>query len=151
MLHRVLFAVLVGGLVLSAPLASAQSSNIETVEGSRPGEKMTLTITPHVLNDDVSARAVGVSSPSGTRWALTLIGISRADSVRLTIGDDALPIEEISRPAEDEVGPTRVYLSQKTFLTVAETDGVRLHVGDTALTLPAQMREEMQQIFDDVV
>jgi hypothetical protein len=151
MLHRVLFAVLVGGLVFSAPLASAQSSNIETVEGSRPGEKMTLTITPHVLNDDVSARAVGVDSPSGTRWALTLIGISRADSIRLTLGDDTLPVEDISRPAEDEVGPTRVYLSQKTFLTVAERDGVRLHVGDTALPLPAQMREEMQQIFDDVV
>lgn len=112
---------------------------------------MTLTITPHVLNDDVSARAVGVDSPSGTRWALTLIGISRADSIRLTLGDDTLPVEDISRPAEDEVGPTRVYLSQKTFLTVAERDGVRLHVGDTALPLPAQMREEMQQIFDDVV
>jgi len=112
---------------------------------------MTLTITPHVLSDDVSARAVGVESPTGTRWALTLIGISRADSVRLTLGDEALPIEDISRPAEDEVGPTRVYLSQKTFLMVAEQEGVRLHVGDATMSLPAQMRREMQQIFEDVV
>lgn len=151
MLHRLLILLVAGSFALFVPTATAQSSNIETVEGASPGEKMTLTITPHVLNDDVSARAVGVESPTGTRWALTLIGVSRADSIRLTLGDEALPIEEISRPGEDEVGPTRVYLSQKTFLTVAEQQGAHLHVGNASLSLPAQMRKEMQQIFNTVM
>jgi len=151
MLHRVLSLLIAGGIVLFAPTVAAQSSNIETVEGSSPGEKMTLTITPHVLNDDVSARAVGIERPTGTRWALTLIGIARTDSIRLTLGDEPLPIEDISRPGEEEVGPTRVYLSKKTFLTAADQDGVRLHVSDATMSLPAQMRTEMQQIFEDVV
>ena len=151
MLYRVLGLLTTGAAVLLAPTAAAQSSNIETVEGSNPGEEMTLTITPHVLNDDVSARAVGIKSPTSTRWALTLIGIARADSVRLMLEDEALPIEDISRPGEDEVGPTRVYLSRKTFLTVADQDGARLRVGDATMSLPAQMRKEMRQIFDAVV
>jgi hypothetical protein len=151
MLYRVLSLLIAGGAVLLVPTAAAQSSNIETVKGSNPGEEMTLTITPHVLNDDVSARAVGIKSPTSTRWALTLIGIARADSVRLMLGNEALPIEDISRPGEDEVGPTRVYLSRKTFLTVADQDGARLRVGDATMSLPVQMRKEMRQIFDAVV
>jgi hypothetical protein len=66
------------------------------------------------------------------------------------MGDDTLPIQEISRPGEDEVGPTRVYVSQSTFLTVAEQQGARLHVGDASLSIPAQMRKEMQEIFETV-
>ncbi|WP_103029282.1 hypothetical protein [Salinibacter altiplanensis] len=151
MRHRLLTLLVAGGVALFAPTAAAQSSNIETIEGSNPGEEMTLTITPHVLNDDVSARAVGIDSPGGTRWALTLIGIRRADSVGLSLGDETLPIEDISRPGENEVGPTRVYLSQKTFLTAAEQDGVHLHVGDATLSLPASMRTDMQRIFDAVL
>ncbi|WP_263792780.1 hypothetical protein [Salinibacter sp.] len=149
--RRLLALLVAGAAALLAPTAAAQSSNIETIEGSSPGEKMTLTVTPHVLNDDVSARAVGIESPTGTRWALTLIGIRRADAVGLSLGGEALPIEDISRPGEDEVGPTRVYVSQKTFLTVAERDGARLHVGDASLSFPAPMRADMQQIFDTVL
>ncbi len=151
MIQRLLVLLVAGAAALLAPAAAAQSSNIETIEGSRPGEKMTLTITPHVLNDDVSARAVGIESPTGTRWALTLIGISRADSVGLSLGEEALPIADVSRPGKDEVGPTRVYVSQETFLTVAEQSEAHLHVGDAALSLPAPMRADMQQIFDTVL
>lgn len=151
MVRHLVLLLLVGSIASFAPTATAQSSNVETVEGPNAGEETTLTITPHALNEDVSARALGVASPSETRWALTLIGVTRADSIRLTLGDEALPIEEISRPAKDEVGPTRLYLSQKTFLTVAETEEVRLHVGESTMSLPAQMRKEMQQIFDTVL
>lgn len=151
MIQRLLVLLVAGTVALLVPAAAAQSSNIETIEGSSPGEKMTLTVTPHVLNDDVSARAVGIESPTGTRWAFTLIGIRRADSVGLSLGGEALPIEDISRPGEDEVGPTRVYVSQKTFFTVAEQDGARLHVGDATVSLPAPMRADMQQIFDAVL
>ncbi|MCS4134195.1 hypothetical protein [Salinibacter ruber] len=151
MIQRLLVLLVAGAAALLAPAAAAQSSNIETIEGSRPGEKMTLTITPHVLNEDVSARAVGIESPTGTRWALTLIGISRADSVGLSLGEEALPIADVSRPGKDEVGPTRVYVSQETFLTVAEQSEARLHVGNVALSLPAPMRADMQQIFDTVL
>jgi hypothetical protein len=49
------------------------------------------------------------------------------------------------------VGPTRVYVSQETFLTVAEQSEARLHVGNVALSLPAPMRADMQQIFDTVL
>lgn len=151
MLYRLLIAFVAGSFALFAPTAAAQMSNVETVEGPDTGEETTLTVTPHSLNEDVSARAVGVESPTSTRWALTLIGVTRADSIRLTLGGESLPIEDISRPDEGEVGPTRVYLSQKTFLTVAEQTEVRLHVGDATMSLPAQMRKEMQHIFDSVV
>ncbi len=151
MLNRLRSLLLVGCCTaLIAPVAMAQSSNLDTVEGPGVGEKTTLTITPHSLTEEVSARALGVSSPNGTRWALTLIGVTPADSIGLTLGGEALPIREINRPTEGEVGPTRVYLSKKTFLTIAETGGVRLHVGDTTIPLSNQMREEMRQIFEEV-
>lgn len=152
MLRRLLVVLIVGclGALLAAP-ASAQSSNIETIEGPGEGKSTTLTITPHVLTDDVSARAIAVESPNGRRWALTLIGTSSADSIRLTLGDESLPIEDVSRPEEGEVGPTRVYLSQETFLTIADTPEVRLLVGDATTSIPDQMRTEMRKIFDEVV
>jgi len=151
MLRRVLPLLLAGCCAaFLAPAAMAQHPNLDTVEGPSAGEETTLMISPHSLSEDVSARALGVKSPNSTRFALTLIGITRADSIGLTLGDEALPIEEISRPAEDEVGPTRVYLSQKTFLTLAETSGVRLHVGDKTMQLPSPMREEMRKIFETV-
>jgi len=142
------YVVLLG--LLARP-ATAQMSNLDTVEGPSAGEKTTLTVTPHSLTDDVSARALGVKSPTDVRFALALIGISREDSLRLTLDDETLPIEEISRPAEGEVGPTRVYLSQKTFLTLAERNGVRLHIGTQTAQLPDRMRKEMQAIFGQVM
>lgn len=152
MLRRLLVVLIVGCLgILCARPAAAQSSNIETIEGPGEGENTTLTITPHVLTDDVSARAIAVESPNGRRWALTLIGITPTDSIGLTLGDEPLPIKDVSRPAEGEVGPTRVYLSQETFLTIADTPGVRLHLGDATTSIPDQMRTEMQKIFDEVV
>jgi hypothetical protein len=153
MLHRLLVVLLVGcGTVLLTPAAvTAQSSNLDTVEGPAAGERTTLMITPHTLTDDVSARALGVKTPTGTRWALTLIGVTPDDSLQLILQKKALPIEDIERPAEGEVGPTQVYLSQETFLTLAETSGVRLHIGDQKTKFPPQMRTEMLKIFEEVV
>jgi hypothetical protein len=152
MLHRLLTVLIIGCLTatFAAPVA-AQSSNIETIEGPGSGESTTLTLTPRVLTDDVSARAIAVESPNGRRWALTLIGTSSADSIGLTLGNEPLPIEDVSRPDEGEVGPTRVYLSQETFLTIADTPGVRLHIGDAKTPIPDQMRTEMRKIFDTVM
>lgn len=152
MLHRLLTVLIVGCVAtLFVRPATAQESNIDTIEGPGTGESTTLTVTPHVLTDDVSARAIAVESPNGRRWALTLIGASSADSVGLTSGDEPLPIEDVSRPEEGEVGPTRVYLSQETFLMIADTPGVRLHIGETTTSIPNQMRTEMRKIFDKVV
>jgi hypothetical protein len=152
MLRHLLSVLIVGCLTATfvVPVA-AQSSNLDTIEGPGQGESTTLTITPHVLTDDVSARAIAVKSPNGLRWALTLIGTTPSDSLRLTLGDESLPIEDISRPEEGEVGPTRMYLSQKTFLTIAETTSVRLHVGDDKTPIPDQMRTEMRKIFGKVL
>lgn len=150
--HRLLVVLIAGCFsLLFAPPVAGQSSNIETLEGPGEGESTTLTITPHVLTEDVSARAIAVESPTGRRWALTLIGTSSADSLGLSMGNEPLPIEDISRPEEDEVGPTRVYLSQETFLTIADNPEVRLHVGDATTSIPDQMRTEMRKIFDKVV
>jgi hypothetical protein len=152
MLNRLLFLLLLGCCAaLFTPTAAAQYSNLDTVEGLSAGEQTTLMISPHSLTEDVSARALGVKAPNATRFALTLIGITPADSIGLTLGGEPLPIEEISRPAEGEVGPTRIYLSQQTFLTLADRSGARLHVGDTSTRLPDQMRKEMQKIFETVV
>jgi hypothetical protein len=152
MLNRLLIPLLLGCCaVLLAPTATAQYSNLDTIEGPNAGEETTLMISPHSLTEDVSARALGVKGPNDTRFVLTLIGVTRANSIGLTLGGEALPIEEISRPAEDEVGPTQVYLSQQTFLTLADRSGARLHIGDTKTRLPEQMRKEMQKIFETVV
>jgi len=151
MLNRLLIPLLLGCCAaLFAPTATAQYSNIDTVEGPT-GEETTLTISPHSLTKGVSARALGIKSPNATRFALTLIGITRADSIKLTLGNNTLPIKKISRPAEDEVGPTRIYLSPRTFRTLAETGGARLHVGDETIQLPGQMRKEMRKIFETVM
>ncbi len=152
MLRRLLPFLLVGCCaVLLAPAAAAQYSNLDTVEGPSAGEETTLTISPHSLTEDVSARAIGVKSPNDTRFALTLIGVTPKDSIGLTLDGETLPIEEISRPAEDEIGPTRVYLSQKTFLMLADRTGVRLHIGGKTTQIPDQMRKEMQKIFETIV
>ena len=153
MLSRLFSLLLVGCwmALFTVPSATAQSSNLDTVEGPGTGEQTTLTVTPHTLTEEVSARALGVRSPNGTRWALTLIGISPADSIELILEEETLPVEDISRPEEGEVGPTRVYLSRQTFLTVADRSDVRLRIGDATTQLPDQMRTEMQQIFEEVV
>lgn len=132
------------------PTARGQASNLDTVEGPNPGERTTLTMTPHALSEEISARALGVQSPNRTRWALTLIGVTSADSIALTLGDEPLPINDISRPEKGEVGPTRLYLSKETFLTIAETLEVRLQVGDQSIAIPEKMRSEMKKIFDKV-
>lgn len=152
MLRRLLPLLLVGSCVaLLAPPAMAQYSNVTTVEGPNVGEETTLMVAPHSLTEGVSGRALGVKSPDDTRFALTLIGVTPKDSIGLTLGGETLPIEEISRPAEDEIGPTRVYLPQKTFLMLADRSGVRLHIGNKTTSLPEQMRKEMREIFETVV
>lgn len=153
MLNRSLFVSLVGAaaLFLTPSLATAQESNIDTIDGPNVGEETTLMVSPRPLTEEISARALGIQGPNSTRWAITLIGIGSADSLKLTMGDQTLPIEDISRPEEGEVGPTRLYLSQETFLTIAETDAVRLHVGSVTTGLPERMREEMRLIRGEVV
>jgi hypothetical protein len=56
----------------------------------------------------------------------------------------------VNPPADGGVGPVRVYVSQQTFLTMAETGGVTLTVGDVTAPLPEQLRREMRQIFERV-
>lgn len=153
MLNRSLFVSLVGAaaLLLAPSLATAQESNIDTIDGPNVGEETTLMVSPRPLTEEISARALGIQGPGGARWAITLIGIGSADSLKLTMGDQTLPIEDISRPEEGEVGPTRLYLSQETFLTIAETEAVRLRVGSVTTGLPERMREEMRLIHGRVV
>jgi hypothetical protein len=133
-------------LVLLPALAAAQSENVKTVEGAR-GEQTTLTAQPHGLAEGLSVRALAVSAPGGTRWALSLIGAAPDDSIALHYGDEALPIEDVQRP-EDGIGPTRVYVSASAFRTMAETATVRLTVGGTTAALPAQLRREMTVILE---
>ena len=154
MLVRRSSLLVAGCFVLLAGLAgpaAAQMPNLDTVEGPSAGEHTTLMISPYAITDDVSARALGVRSPNGTRFALTLIGIARTDSIRLSLAGETLPIEDITRPAEGEVGPTQVYLSQKTFLTLADRSGARIQIGNQTARIPLQMRKEMQKIFERVV
>ncbi|MFB6230305.1 MAG: hypothetical protein ABEL04_04040 [Salinibacter sp.] len=149
MLRRLLLVLL--ALLLVSPPAAAQEANVKTIEGPGASEKTTLMASPRPLTEEISARAVGVKAPNGTRWALTLIGIGSADSLKLTMGDQTLPIEDIRRPDKGEVGPTRLYVSQKTFLTIAETSTVQLRVDSVKTGFPEQMRKEMQLIFERVV
>lgn len=134
--------------LLGTGSAVAQWENLETVEGPY-GEETTLTKTPHSLADGLSARALGIASSDTTRWAISLIGAAPDDEISLTHGGEALSILAVNRPTEG-VGPTKVFVSQETFLTMAESAAVTLRVGDRTLSLPAQLRREMKKIFGKV-
>jgi len=147
MLVRFPGAVL-GGLLLllsAAGPAAAQWENIETVEGPY-GEEMTVTKRPHAVAEGLSARAMAIARPDTTRWALSLIGTSPDDSLSIEYGDESLSILDIQHP-DDGVGPTKVFVSQEAFLTMAETQTVRLSVGSVTAQLPDQLRQEMEEIF----
>lgn len=133
------------GLLAAAP-TYGQSSNVKTVEGPR-GEKMSVTAQPHQVADGLSVRAMGIADPDTTRWALSLIGSSPEDDIGIRYGDEVLPILSVDRP-EDGVGPTKVFISQESFLTIANSSSVTLIVGDETTSLPEQLRIEMQKIFD---
>ena len=138
-------------LGLAVPLlAQAQSENIETVEGAQ-GQRMTLTAQPHSLAEGLSVRAMGIETTmDSTRWAFSLIGASHDADVSIQYGGETLPVESVNPPSDGGVGPVRVYVSQRTFLTMAETGGVTLTVGDVTAPLPEQLRREMRQIFERV-
>jgi len=142
---------LLGVLGLLVPiLAQGQAENIQTVEGPR-GEQMTLTAQPHSLADGLSVRAMGIETTmDSTRWALSLIGAEPGEEVTIHYGDESLPVRKVQPPQDGGPGPIRVYISQETFLTMAETGGLRLRVGGVTAPLPEQMRREMQIIFERV-
>jgi hypothetical protein len=133
-------------LVLFPGSSLAQMGNVDTVEGPR-GDKTTLTAQPHGIADGLSVRALGIAAPDTTRWALSLIGAAPDDEIALQYADESLPLLSVQRP-DDGVGPTRVYVSQETFLTLAESSSVTLRVGSISVVLPKQLRREMTAIFE---
>lgn len=141
---RVLFTGLLS-LLVAMPV-QAQSDNIETVEGPS-GEKITLTAEPHSVADGLSVRARRVVESDTTRWALSLIGASPEEEISLRAGNESRPIERVRRP-DDGIGPTDVFVSQETFLTLAETDTATLQIGNVTASLPAALRQEMTQIAE---
>lgn len=144
---RPLRVLLVGLLSLFIAIAGrAQSNNIETVEGPR-GEQITLTAEPHSIADGLSVRAMRLIESDTTQWALSLIGAPPEDDISLTAGDESIPIERVRRP-DDGIGPTDVFVSQETFLTLAETETAALQVGEVTASLPAALRREMTQIIE---
>ena len=148
MISRRVFGLLAGGLLVflvGAPSAVAQWENIETVEGAY-GEQITLTRQPHGIADGLSARALGIASRDTTQWALSLIGAVSEDEIVVTYGDEQLPILDVQRPS-DGIGPTKVFVSKSSFLTMAESTTVTLKVGDVEASLPAPLRREMKEIF----
>ncbi|PSQ97059.1 MAG: hypothetical protein BRD55_03885 [Bacteroidetes bacterium SW_9_63_38] len=132
-------------MLLSNP-AQAQMDNIDTVEGPR-GAETTLTAQPHGVADGLSVRALGIAAPDTTRWALSLIGAESGDEISLRHGNESLPRLAVQRP-DDGVGPTRVYVSQQTFLTMAESSSVTLQVGTVSASLPDPLRREMSVVFE---
>jgi len=124
-------------------------SNVDTVEGPR-GDETTLTAQPHSVADGLSVRAMGIAAPDTTRWALSLIGAAPDDEIALRYGTESLPLLSVQRP-DDGVGPTRVYVSQQAFLTMAEASTVTLRVGARSASLPASLRREMKAIFERTV
>ena len=125
--------------------AHAQWENIDTVQGAQ-GKKTTLTKRPRRLADGLSARALGISAPDTTRWALSLIGADAEDAIELKYGNESLPILDIERPS-DGVGPTQVFVSESTFRTIADTKAVRIQVGVTTAAVPPKLRREMGEIL----
>ena len=146
-----LSGVLLGGLLFllgGASPAAAQWENIETVEGAY-GEQITLTRQPHGVADGLSARALGIAATDTTQWALSLIGAAPEDEIAVTYGGNSLTVLDVQRP-DDGIGPTKVFVSEETFLRMAETRAVTLRVGDVEASLPAQLLREMKEIYKRV-
>ncbi len=142
------FNVLLGAVLLLAfgvGSAAAQWENIEMVEGSY-GKDVTLTQRPHGVAEGLSARALSIARSDTTQWAISIIGASPEDTISISYGDEPLPIRDIQAPS-DGVGPTKVFVSKETFLTMAETQSVTLRVGDVTTAFPEQLRQEMREIF----
>lgn len=142
------FAVALGLLLPALTIVSpvqAQWQNLETVQGSG-GKTTTLTQQPRRLADGLSARALGIAVNDTTRWALSLIGVDENDSIRLRYGGETLPILRIERPT-DGPGPTTIYVSKETFLTIAETQTVKIKLGGTTASFPSKLRREMGEII----
>lgn len=131
--------------LLIAGSAWAQSENIETVEGPR-GERMTLTAEPHSLAEGLSVRAMRIVDSDTTRWAFSFIGAAPDDEISIVSAGEPQSILEVGRP-EDGIGPTKVYVSRDTFLTLSNTDAARLVVGDETGELPTALRREMRTII----
>jgi len=127
----------------------AQMNNVDTVEGPR-GDETTLTAQPHRVADGLSVRALSIAAPDTTRWALSLIGAAPDAEIALRYGEESLPLHAVQRP-DDGVGPTRVYVSEQTFLTMTEASTVTLQVGPTSGPLPDRLRREMKTIFERTV
>lgn len=147
MFARALGLLLGGALLLTVGVvpAAAQWENIETVEASY-GKTVTLIQRPHGVAEGLSARALSIARSDTTQWAISLIGASPKDTISITYGDEPLPVRDIQFPS-DGVGPTKIFVSKETFLTMAETKTVTLRVGDVSATLPDQLRREMKEIF----
>lgn len=146
-----LLGVFLGGILLltmGAIPAAAQWENIETVEGPY-GMEMTLTKRPHGAAEGLSVRALAMARADTTRWAISLIGAVPDDTLAITYGDESLSIQDVQSPS-DGVGPTKVFVSAESFLTMAETQTVMLRVGDVTTALPDQLRREMKEIFERV-
>lgn len=150
MYARLLSPLAVLGIALFLCPSAAAQSNLDTIKGPNPGEEMTLTMTPYEVSDDISVRAMGIEGSNYTRWGLTLIGAAESDSISLALDNEELPIEDIDRPEEGEVGPVTIFVSQETFLTMAEREGVEMHVGDATMRFPEELRRDMRLIFDQV-
>jgi hypothetical protein len=140
------------GVVLAftgtASPAAAQWENIETVDGAY-GAEMTLTKRPHGVAEGLSVRAMAIARPDTTRWAISLIGAAPDASLSIKYGNEALSVQNVQRP-DDGVGPTKVFVAEEAFLTMAETETVRLNVGNVTASLPDQLRQEMKEIFERV-
>jgi hypothetical protein len=146
----VLTGLLLSGLLLGPLPAAAQSENVTTVDGPNSGETTTLTARPYAVAEGLSVRAFGISSPDSTRWGLRFIGAGDQTPIQLLRAGEPLSITDIDRPAEDEIGPTSVYIGQDAFLLMAETSTVTIQVGDVRAEVPDALRAEMQQIFETV-
>lgn len=142
--------LLLSGLLLAPRPAAAQSENVTTVDGPNRGETTTLTARPHALAEGLSVRAFGISSPDSPRWGLRFIGAGDQTSIQLLRAGESLSITDIDRPADDEIGPTSVYIEQEAFLLMAETSTVTIQVGDVRAEVPDALRAEMKKIFETV-
>jgi hypothetical protein len=142
-------AVFAAVLLLAGGAPEAAAQNVTTVEGPGAGEETTMSLSPHRLTDDVSVRAVGVSSSDSTRWAFTLIGADRVESAAFVVGGDTLPATSIDRP--NETGAVTVFMSRETFLSLSRTDGSAIVLNGTKVSLPTAVRKDMQSIFSKVV
>lgn len=136
------------GLLFLAPVRSA-SAQIIVTKNSSTGEQILMSETLRRAEHKIMIRAIGRVGDTRREWALTFRSTDASDAVEITVEGEAVEPQRVSTDDEVPGGMTTLFFSGETFYNIAHAAGdVTLTIGDKTLTLPNQIKDDMQRILN---